>query len=154
MGKVPDGEFHLGKLGAYLPLLVVISLMVLQRAFPGLIDAGIPLIFVIGTVLAYILPKDRPGFISTVKESINNTAPVASLFISVGVVVQIMVATGVRGWIVIEATTASDILLFAAVLVLIPLMGGVMGTYGVASIFAIPFMMALLRFDLIMLLPA
>lgn len=147
--KVPAGEFNLGKIGAYLPLVVVVGLMVIQRAFPGLPDPGIPLIFVIGTILAYIFPKKRSNFIKTVKDTIAKTGPVAALFISVGVVVQIMVATGVRGWIVIEATTTTDIILFAAVMILVPLMGGVMGTFGTASIFAIPFMMALLRFDLI-----
>ncbi len=147
--KVPSGEFHLGKLGAYLPLLVVVGLMVLQRAWPELLDPGIPLIFVLGAILAFILPKKRPNFIEVCKNTIKKTGPVAALFISVGAVVQIMVATGVRGWIVIEATTAPIVFLYIAVALLIPVMGGVMGTYGVASIFAIPFMMALLGQDLI-----
>ncbi len=149
LDKVPGGDFYLGRLGAYLPLIVVISLMVMQRAFPQALDPGIPLIFVIGSILAYFLPKKRLNFIGVTKETIEKTGPVAALFISVGVVVQVMVATGVRGWIVIEATTAPEFFLFAGILLLIPIMGGVMGTYGVASIFAIPFMMALLRLDLI-----
>ncbi len=149
LGKIPGGEFYLGRLGAYLPLLVVIGLMVMQRAFPQALDPGIPLIFIVGAILAYFLPKKRLNFIKITKETIEKTGPVAALFISVGVVVQVMVATGVRGWIVIESTTAPALFLFVAVLFLIPIMGGVMGTYGVASIFAIPFMMALLRLDLI-----
>ncbi len=139
-GEVP----RLGSLGAYLPLIVVIVIMILQRTFPrSFPQIGNTMVFVAGSVVAALLSK-KLMLIETVKNTVADSIGVCCLLIAVGSIVQVMTLTGVRGLLVVSTISAPITILFILLFLGLPLSGCVLGTYGAASVFGIPFMLALL----------
>jgi len=60
--------------------------------------------------------------------------------------IQIMTATGVRGFIVVNALSVPPALLYLVIAVSIPLFGAI-SAFGAASVLGVPFMLALLDRD-------
>ena len=144
MADLPKAELRLGSLGAYLPLIVVIGLMVLQRIIPMQFPVlGNPMLFIIGTIIAFAVSKKIDVF-KTSLETIQATLPVVGLLMGVGALVQVMTLVGVRGLFVTKLISAPDMLLFIGLAIGLPLSGSILGTYGAASVFGVPFMLALL----------
>lgn len=142
--KVPVGLVRFGRFGAYFPLILVIGLFLFQNVFPGILPVlGTPLIFVIGTVPALLVAK-KINIIENTKLSLKEVLPVCCILIAVGSLVQIMALTGVRGFFVVTAITAPRVLVYVALMIGLPLSGSVLGTYGSAAAFGVPFMLALL----------
>jgi len=131
----------------YLPLIVVIGLMLGSRALPHFLPhLGIPLIFVIGTFLALFL-GGRINFLKASREAFHDTFAINSILIAVGALVQIMALTGVRGLFVLSAIIAPSFLLYLVIFIGFPLFAGILTSFGAASVFGIPFMLALLGRD-------
>jgi GntP family gluconate:H+ symporter len=145
LDDLPQAHLRLGSLGAYLPLITVIGLMILQRLIPmQFTGLGTPMLFIIGTIVALAVSRNV-NLLKTAMETISATLPVAGLLFGVGSLVQIMTLTGVRGLFVIKMITAPLFLLFIALAAGLPLSGSILGTYGAASVFGVPFMLSLLN---------
>jgi GntP family gluconate:H+ symporter len=131
----------------YLPLFVAIGLMLSARAFPHYIPhLGIPLVFVIGTGVA-VLAGGRLKFMQVSTKAFNDTFTINGILLAVGALVQIMALTGVRGLFVISAITAPMLLLYLGIFIGFPLFAGILTSFGAASVFGIPLMLALLGRD-------
>jgi hypothetical protein len=134
-------------LRVYLPLIVVIGLMLGARALPHVVPhLGVPLVFVIGTALALLL-GEKIRLADASQEAFRDTFPINSILTAVGALVQILSLTGVKGLFVLSAITAPSLLLYLAILVGFPLFAGIFTSFGAASVFGIPFMLALLGRD-------
>ena len=135
-------------LRVYLPLIVVIGLMLSARALPHFVPhLGVPLVFVIGTFIAFLL-GGRINFFKTSQDAFRDTFPINSILMAVGALVQIIVPHRREGdcsccprsprppccstW-----PSSSGFPLFA----------GIFTSFGAASVFGIPFMLALLGRD-------
>lgn len=144
LSDLPRADLRLGSLGAYLPLVVVVGLMILQRLLPTQFPVlGSPMLFLIGTVVACAVSKKIDVF-RTALETVQATLPVVGLLMAVGALVQIMTLVGVRGLFVTKLISAPDLLLYIGLAIGLPLSGSILGTYGAASAFGVPFMLALL----------
>lgn len=127
----------------YLPLVVLIALMLATRLFPNTVPTlGMPLIFIISSAVGCIVGNRFP-IISTISESIRTTVPVLGKLMGVGMFIQIMTLTGVRGFIVGCCIGLPTVLLYAAICTVMPAFGAV-SSYGSASVLGVPFMLALL----------
>lgn len=127
----------------YLPILTVLTLMVLTRVLPTAIpNLGMPLIFMLGSIVG-MFTGEKLDFISTVKDAMNTTVPVLGKLMGVGMFIQIMTLTGVRGYIVISCLGLSTVLLYVAIATVMPAFGAV-SSYGAASVLGVPFLLALL----------
>lgn len=127
----------------YLPILAVLVLMVLNRTLPTVIpNLGMPLIFIIGSIVG-IFTGQKFNFLSTVKDAMNTTIPVLGKLVGVGMFIQIMTLTGVRGYIVVSCLGLSAVLLYVAIALVMPAFGAV-SSYGAASVLGVPFLLALL----------
>jgi gluconate:H+ symporter, GntP family len=134
-------------LRVYLPLIVVIGLMLSARALPHFVPhIGVPLVFVIGTFIAFLL-GGRINFFKTSQDAFRDTFPINSILMAVGALVQILSLTGVKGVFVLSAITAPSLLLYLVILIGFPLFAGIFTSFGAASVFGIPFMLALLGRD-------
>ena len=137
----------IGPLATYLPLVFVLGTMILTRIFPGsLPNPGIPMIFILGLVLALIL-SPRLKILPLVTGSIREAMPVVGILIGVGAFVQVMTLTGVRGLFVITAVTLPEIGLYVFILLGFVLAGALLGSYGSGTVFGIPVTLALLDRD-------
>lgn len=127
----------------YLPILVVIALMVLTRVFPTIIpNFGMPLIFLIGSLIG-IFTGEKYNFLGTVRDAVKTTIPVLGKLMGVGMFIQIMTLTGVRGYIVISCLGLNAALLYVAIATVMPAFGAI-SSYGAASVLGVPFLLALI----------
>lgn len=134
---------------AYVGLLVVVALMIITRMFPHSLPVlGLPLVFVIGALVALIsglngraLGAELVGcFTDTIKE----TLQVNGILIAAGVLIQMMALTGVRGLIVVTTITLPIFWLYVMMVTVYPLIGGVLTSFGAATVIGVPLVLSFL----------
>jgi TRAP-type C4-dicarboxylate transport system permease large subunit len=127
----------------YLPLILLVLLIVGEQALPHVVPAmGMPLIF---TICAAVTPFTGRRFaaLGTAREAIGAALPVMGILAGVGMFLQIMALTGGRGFMVSMLVGLPVALLYLSIGVSMPLFGAV-SAYGSASILGVPFVLALL----------
>jgi hypothetical protein len=133
-----------------LVLLVVIGFWGLIRYWPALVfDPSIPFVLVAGGLIG--LCAVRTSAWGAVARATFSGAPLmlAAVLVSVGVLVQIMSLTGVRGWLVITAMSFHAPWVYPA-LAGIPLLGSVLTALGTANSLGVPFAFAFIHQDMIL----
>lgn len=134
-------------LAPYIPLLVVICIMILIRVFPGVFpDIVTPMVFIIGSFVTLFCGK-KFNYVAACKEALRGGvfSTVALIFV-VGAVVQVTTLTGAKGLMVLMALvigSVSPILMYLAMGISMPLLGGVLTHLGASVILGIPFTLAL-----------
>lgn len=129
-------------LWGYSPLILVVTLMAFEKIIPGFPHLGLPLIFSIGSVLGLISGK-RFQVMAVLSKAIGEVLPVLGILVGVGVFIQIMTLTGVRGFLVVSALSLPALLMYLGLFVSMPLFGAV-SSYGSASVLGVPFLLAFL----------
>lgn len=129
----------------FVPILVVAVLMVLGKALPRIFGLGLPVIFLIGAALGTVVGK-RFNVLRAAKAAVSDALPVLGILAGVGMFIQVMTLTGVRGFVVVNALSVPPALLHAAIAVTMPLFGAV-SAFGSASVLGVPFLLALLGRD-------
>src|SRR3546814_5511939 len=118
----------------FVALGVVLGFWTFLRLFPTVIpDPAAPIVLVIGgLVVLPLLPRSRLG--ETMAATFSG-APLAlaAVLVTVGIAVQIMTLTGIRGWLVINAMAFPAPWTFLE-LILIPAFGGVLSSIGTANV--------------------
>lgn len=121
----------------YLPLIVLVVLMVLFKVVKIGEDIGMPLMFLISAATGLFTGK-KINVLKTVPEAVRTAAPVMGILIGVGMFIEVMTATGVRGLVVISCLRLPSFLWLLACCVSIPLFGAV-SSYGACSVLGVPF---------------
>jgi TRAP-type C4-dicarboxylate transport system permease large subunit len=133
----------------YTPIAVLILLMVLVKALPTVVpNLGLPLIFLISALFALFTGK-KIDFLKACREGISDAMPVLAILMGVGMFIQIMTLTGVRGYIVVSCLSLPPVLLYVAIAITVPLFGAI-SAYGSASVLGVPFLLALISKDQIL----
>ena len=142
-----------GGIVQYLPLLVVFILMIGPKAFPQWFpDPRLPLTFVIGSALALCTGK-RINPLKAAREGVSEILPVIGILFGVGMLIEVMTLTGIRGAIVVGALSLPDVLMLAGLALILPIFGGI-SVYGGASVLGVPFALAMLGQNQIIVLAA
>jgi gluconate:H+ symporter, GntP family len=131
----------------YLPLVFVIGLMILKSYFPQ-IDPGTPMVFFLGTILAFVTGK-RINFFRVAKEAMTGAVEILALFAAVGILIQVMAMTGVRGLMVVAALGLTGVMLIFSTAIASPIIGGLLMPFGAAGVLGIPLVMAFANRDAI-----
>jgi len=127
----------------YLPIIVVVLFMSINKLLPGVIpDIGLPLTFVIGSIVAIFTGK-KINILKSAKEAVYMSLPVMGVLAGVGILIQIMTLTGVRGFIVIRSLDIPEYLLYLVIAAVVPLLGAI-STFGSASVLGVPLLLALI----------
>jgi GntP family gluconate:H+ symporter len=127
----------------YVPLILVVLLLLVNRIFPDWIpNLGIPLIFVIGSLTGLFTGR-RFNLWKIATDATHEALPVIGILIGIGMFIQIMTLTGVRGFLVIESLSLPSVWRYISIGVMIPLFGAV-SAYGSASVLGVPFLLAFL----------
>lgn len=129
----------------YIPLLLAIVLMVLNKAVPAIPDIGMPLVFLISAVVGCFTGY-KFNFFKAAKESINSALPVMGILMGVGMFIQIMTLTGVRGLIVTSCLSLPSVARYLALAVSMPAFGAI-SSFGSASVLGVPFLLSFLAKD-------
>lgn len=132
----------------YVPLLVVVAIMVCIRAFPGQFpDIVTPMVFMIGSAVTLFTGR-RFSYVDACREAISGGvfSTVALIFV-IGAVVQVTTLTGAKGLLVLAAMVigaTAPALMYIAMAITLPLLGGVLTQLGTAVILGIPFELAMI----------
>ncbi|MGD8345786.1 MAG: TRAP transporter large permease subunit [Lysobacterales bacterium] len=126
-----------------LPFFVLVVLLGGERVFPHFAPSlGMPLAFLLAAASGLLVgQKWNPAEAAT--EAIRDALPVAGILVGVGMFIQIMTLTGVRGFFVVSALALPAWLLYVGIATSLPLFGAV-SAYGSATVLGVPFLLALL----------
>ncbi len=129
-------------LRVYIPIFVLIVLVVLTKMTSILPDTGMPLLFMISAVIGNFTGKRFNPLVSA-RDAMKSVLPVLGNLMGVGMFIQIMTLTGVRGMIVTYCLIMPVMVRYLAMMTVIPAFGGV-SSLGAATVFGIPFILAFL----------
>ncbi|EFC90658.1 TRAP C4-dicarboxylate transport system permease DctM subunit [Dethiosulfovibrio peptidovorans DSM 11002] len=127
----------------FLPVVVLVVLLGGERMFPHIWPSlGMPLDFLLASA-AGLLSGSRWNPLETVTEAVDEALPVMGILMGVGMFIQIMTLTGVRGFVVVSALALPSWTLYLGIATSMPLFGAV-SSFGSASVLGVPFLLALL----------
>lgn len=127
----------------YIPLFVLVILMLLTKIFKVIPDIGMPLMFLISAAVGLFTGR-KVNPIETIQEALHSSLPVMGILMGVGMFIQVMTLTGVRGFIVMTCLGLPENLRLLAAGVSIPLFGAV-SSFGASSVLGVPFALAFLN---------
>lgn len=136
----------------YIPLLLAIVLMVLNKAVPAIPDIGMPLVFLISAVVGCFTGY-KFNFFKAAKESVHSALPVMGILMGVGMFIQVMTLTGVRGLIVTSCLSLPSLARYLALAISMPAFGAI-SSFGSASVLGVPFLLSFLAKDQIIVAAA
>ncbi len=137
----------------YLPLFIIVVLMAGPKAFPGRFpDPRLPLTFLLGS-LAGLAAGKRFDIVRAARAGVSEILPVIGILVGVGMLIEVLTLTGLRGAIVVGSLAIPGVFLIAAIAVSLPLFGGI-SVYGGASVLGVPFALALLGRNPVVVLSA
>jgi gluconate:H+ symporter, GntP family len=145
-----EGSVDAGLLG-FAPLAAMVAIWVAVRVLDTvLIDPVSPLILVIGGLAA--LPMLERGALRTVVMEAFTGTPLqlAAVLVSVGVLVQIMTLTGVRGWLVVNTMALTAPWNYPSLLFGIPLLGGALTAMAASDVLGVPAAFSFIGQDMIL----
>ncbi len=126
-----------------LPFFVLVILLSTERLFPSLgISLGMPLAFLIAAASGlFVGQKWSP--LDAATDAVMAALPVAGILVGVGMFIEIMTLSGVRGFFVVSALALPSWLLYVGIATSMPIFGAV-SAYGSATVLGVPFLLALL----------
>ena len=136
----------------YIPLLLAIVLMVLNKAVPAIPDIGMPLVFLISAVVGCFTGY-KFNFFKAAKESVHSALPVMGILMGVGMFIQVMTLTGVRGLIVTSCLSLPSFARYLALAISMPAFGAI-SSFGSTSVLGVPFLLSFLAKDQIIVAAA
>ncbi len=137
----------------FLPFTVLVLLMGAEQLFPRHFPSlGMPLQFLIASVSALFSGR-KWDVLESATAAVNDALPVLGILMGVGMFVQIMTLNGVRGFVSVSALDIPSWLLYASIGISIPLFGAI-SSFGAASVLGVPFILALLGKDQIIVASA
>ena len=127
----------------FLPLLTLVVLLAGENLFPGVWPIrGMPLAFLMAS-LAGLLTGRKWNPVEAVNEAIHDALPVMAILVGVGMFIQIMTLNGMRGFFVVSALALPAWALYLGIATSMPIFGAV-SAYGSATVLGVPFLLALL----------
>ncbi len=135
MPEVPAGMIWWRVL---LPFLTFFGMIIAYRIWPfGTPIFGLPLEFTAAGLVAYLVSPKKIDVLRLSRETVRKLLPLLATMIVVGMLQQIMTATGVRGLLSFAVISTPLVLLYILLAVIIPVSEGVL-TFGAAAILGIP----------------
>jgi hypothetical protein len=126
-----------------LPFFVLIVLLGGERLFPSVFPSlGMPLAFLLAAASGLLVGRKWKPF-EAATEAVQAALPVAGILVGVGMFIQIMTLTGVRGFFVVSALALPEWLLYVGIATSMPIFGAV-SSFGSATVLGVPFLLALL----------
>ena len=116
--------------------------MVLDSIWKGFPDVGTPVMFLVSAAVGLFTGK-KFNLLTTSKNAVRDVLPVMGILMGVGMFIQIMTLTGVRGWIVNLSISLPGFWMYVAMALTIPAFGAI-SAFGSVSVLGVPFALAML----------
>ncbi len=139
-GDLPETPKGMAWWRVLLPFLVFFGMVITSRVWPFATPIfGLALEFVVAGAVALLLSPKRIALLGLALSTVKRLLPLLATIVVVGMLQQIMTATGVRGLVSFAVISTPLVLLFVLLPLIIPFSEGVL-TYGAAAIIGIPLM--------------
>ena len=136
--ELPEPPAGMGWIKVFLPFGVFLGLVVMGRQWPHSTPMlGLPMMFMVAAATSYILSPVRLDFLKISRETMEQLLPLIGTLTSVGILVQIMTLTGVRGLLAVTAVTLPVALVFATLFIMLPVSEAVL-MWGAAPVIGVP----------------
>lgn len=135
LSKISEPLYNKHGIKLFFPVIIVIALMVGPRVVPEYIpDIGAPLIFLIGAFVG-LGSGEKFNFFRLSRSGIIDALPIMVILVGVGMFVQIITLTGIRGFIAASALNLPPAFLYLGIAFLMPLFGS---AYAASSVLGVP----------------
>jgi TRAP-type C4-dicarboxylate transport system permease large subunit len=138
-------------LRGFAPFVLIVVIWISVRLFPTvLIDPASPLILVIGGLAALPMLPTRELRKVMMATFTGTPLHLAAVLVTVGILVQIMTLTGVRGWLVISTMSLTAPWNYASLALGMPLLGGALTSMSVSDVIGVPAAFSFIGQDMIL----
>lgn len=121
-----------------LPFLAFLVLVLAGRWIPFQMPVlGLPFIFLVSAGISWALSPVRLDLFRISRETVDQLLPLVGTLTCVGILVQIMTLTGVRGLLAVTAVTLPVLLVFLTLFIVLPVSEAVL-MYGAAPVLGVP----------------
>jgi len=136
--ELPEPPEGMGWGRVLLPFLVFGGLIFVGRQWPYSTPVlGLPMMFVAAGATSFALSPVRLDFLRISRETVHQLLPLVGTLTCVGILVQIMTLTGVRGLLAVTAVTLPVAVVFATLFVVLPVSEAVL-MWGAAPVLGVP----------------
>jgi len=121
-----------------IPFLAFFGLIFMGRKWPHDTPVlGLPLMFIVAALLAWVMSPKKLKILKISADTIKQLLPLIGTLTCVGILVQIMTLTGVRGLLAITFITLPTMLVIIGLFIFLPITESVL-MYGSAAVFGVP----------------
>lgn len=134
LSRLSNTVTHKHGVKLFIPLAFVVIYMVGEISFHDYFPhLGVPLIFMIGALIG-LFTGEKFNFLDVSRNALRNAMPVMAILVGVGMFLQILTLTGVRGFLAVNALYLPEEIKYLAT-TLMPFMGS---AYASASVIGVP----------------
>jgi len=120
------------------PFLIFFGLIYVGRQWPFSTPIlGLPFMFLCSAVASYLLSPVKLNILKISRDTVEQLLPLVGTLTCVGVLVQIMTLTGVRGFLSVTAVTLPSTVVFATLFLVLPVSESVL-MWGAAPVIGVP----------------
>jgi len=131
----PDG---MNWMKIILPFVVFFGFIVVGRTWPhSTVVTGLPLMFLCAALTSYLLSPQKINFLQVSRKTIEQLLPLLGTLTCVGILVQIMTLTGVRGLLAVTTVTLPIAVVYASLFIVLPVSEAVL-MWGAAPVIGVP----------------
>ena len=136
--ELPEAPIKMNWFRVFFPFAAFFLLVIAGRVWPhSLPIIGLPLMFTVSALMSILLSPIRLGVFRIAKDTIHQLLPLIGTLTCVGILVQIMTLTGVRGLIAITIVTLPVFIVIATLALTLPVSEAVL-MWGAAPVLGVP----------------
>lgn len=136
--ELPEPPEKMNWLRILLPFLVIFGIILMGRQWPHTTPIiGLPLMFLCAAATSFFISPERLHFFEISKKTIQQLLPLIGTLTCVGILVQMMTLTGVRGLLAVTAVTLPVYAVFGSLFFLLPASEAVL-MWGAAPVIGVP----------------
>ncbi len=138
LAELPVPPTGMNWLKIILPFVVFLGLILIGRTWPhSTVVTGLPLMFFCSALTSYILSPQKINFLQISRRTIEQLLPLLGTLTCVGILVQIMTLTGVRGLLAVTTVTLPIAVVYASLFIVLPVSEAVL-MWGAAPVIGVP----------------
>ncbi len=136
--ELPEPPDKMNWLKVILPFTIFLFLIFMGRQWPHSTPIiGLPLMFLCAAVVSFALSPVKLNLLKISRETIDQLLPLIGTLTCVGILVQLMTLTGVRGYLAVTTVTLPVAVVLASLFFLLPVSEAVL-MWGAAPVIGVP----------------
>jgi hypothetical protein len=136
--ELPQPPEGMGWMRILFPFLVFGALIFVGRRWPHETPVmGLPLMFAFAALTSFALSPVKLDFLKISRRTVHQLLPLVGTLTCVGILVQMMTLTGVRGLLAVTVVTLPVVLVFATLFIVLPVSEAVL-MWGAAPVLGVP----------------